>query len=172
MTCVETIETDKGRSPSNEVASAGSATKVAAATIDPAAQTVVKVTEGYRIDGQPILYATADKTALVVDARWFSELTVADPTRMAAGESVTVGKLGGKMAGRELLKFLLAAEIIRSYWHTNATLCVERERDDGGGGGYQATVSGVHTYYTNERVDKSFGFTFSLAPDGTISVAR
>ena len=133
----------------------------------------MRAVEAYRVDGTPILWFAPDKTAAVVNAAVFSDLTVADPTRMARGETAEVGILAasarGKIAGRDVAKFLIHAGAIRTYWHVGSVVCLEAEGNRAGG--YEATFAGVHTYFTHGERHGQFRFTLRLAPDGAIAVA-
>jgi hypothetical protein len=159
--CLETYHIERGRAPLGEAPA-----RIAAATIDPARQTPVA---GHDLDGRPALWLSPDKTQLVVDDRLFTDLAIADSTRLAAGQSAVVGKARAKLPGRALLRFLLEAEIIRTYWHVEATVCLERERD--AGGGYEADLGGVHVYFTNQRNERRFAFTLRVSPDGEIAIS-
>lgn len=176
--CIEEVTVDHGNSVLQEQRRLGGPaldfpTRFASANVQRGASTPVRAVEGYRVDGTPILWFTPDKTAAVVSAAVFSDLTVADPTRMAPGDTATVGILAasarGKIAGRDVATFLIHAGAVRTYWHVGSVVCLEAE--ESAAGGYEATFSGVHTYFTDGEHHGRFRFTLRLAPDGTISVA-
>jgi hypothetical protein len=145
--------------------------RYAAATIDRAAQVPVEVVKAYQLDGVPLLWFDAGKTAAVVDAAVLSDLVVADATRMRAGEQAAIGRLTpaalGKLAPRELVKFLIAARVVATYVHIGSELClVEEQQDDAG---YRARFTGSHTYFTNEENVDPLAFEVRIDAAGVIT---
>ena len=148
-------------------------TRFAAASVDHATFVPVEAVRGFEVAASPVLFFTPDRRSAVVDERFFSDLTVADPTRMRTGDSATVGtvRAGAREAlgGRGVLRLLIAAGVIRVYWHVEAEVCVSSEAV-APDGGYEAAVSGTHVYFTNDRNEDGFAFTFRVAPGGAITV--
>jgi len=140
--------------------------------IDPDSFVPVEAVEGYRIGGTPLLWFNADKTAVVVNAAVLSELVVADATRMRAGDRAVVGQLTelgrGKIAGIELVKFLIRARAIATYVHMGSELCLTAESETAAG--YAAHFTGEHTFFTDQKHTESFAFDVSIANDGVITV--
>ncbi len=143
-----------------------------AAYLDPAAQVPVEAVKSYQIGGTPLLWHTADKAGVVVNAAVLSDLVVGDATRMRAGESATIGQLTelglGKMPGRELVTFLIRARAIATYVHIGSELCLVEEHDDGGS--YTARFTGEHTYFTNEQNVEPLAFVVTIDPAGVITL--
>jgi hypothetical protein len=179
-TCLDRFTVEHSRSVLSEQRSTGPGwddfpTRFAAAVVDPATFLPVKAVADYRVNGQPILFFTPDRRAAVVDARLFSDLVVADPTRMRAGETASVGAAmpaaRQALTGREIARFLILAGVVRVYWHVEAEVCLETETTKHDGA-YEAAFSGTHTYFTNQRHEGHFAFTMKLAPDGNITVVN
>lgn len=175
--CLEQLTVDHGRSVLTEQRSLGPAAfdfqqRFAAADIDRDTQIPVAATAAYQIGQTPLLWWNAARTEAVVNAAVLSDLTVVDATRLSAGSAETVGQLSelgvGHIAGRDLVKFLIAARIVATYVHIGAELCIVDERD--GADGYLARITGQHTYFTNARHVEPLAFTITVAADGTIAV--
>lgn len=132
----------------------------------------VRAVERFRVDGRPLFFFRPDGSAVVVDATRASDLTVADATRLGAGQEVRVGRLApatvAALGPREAVKLLLQAEAVRTYWHLEADLRLVAERE--GPGGYEVDVDGEHVYYTNQRNEAALSFTVRVADDGTVTV--
>lgn len=148
-------------------------TSFTSAVIDPAAQRPVKLTERFQVDGRPLLWYSADQSALVVDASVFSDLLVVDATNLRIGEQVTVGLLlpaaRGKIGGRELTRFLLESRAIATWVHLGAELCLRGEETTPEGV-YHARYTGEHTFFTNEKNVRPLKFDVRIDPEGDIVV--
>ncbi len=175
--CLEQLTVDHARSVLTEQRSLGPAAfdfqaRFAAAYIDPDAQIPVAATAAYEIGKTPLLWWNAARTEAVVNAAVLSDLAVVDATRLAAGTTEAVGRLSelgvGRIAGRDLLKFLIAARVIATYAHIGAELCIVDEH--GGPDGYSARVTGHHTYFTNAKHVEPLAFTMTVGADGAIAV--
>lgn len=175
--CLEQLTVDHGRSVLTEQRSLGPAAfdfqqRFAAADIDRDTQIPVAATAAFQIGQTPLLWWNAARTEAVVNAAVLSELRVIDATNLAAGSTEAVGQLSelgvGHIAGRDLVKFLIAARVIATYVHIGAELCIVDEHD--GPAGYQATVTGQHTYFTNAKHVEPLAFTVTIDPAGVIAV--
>ena len=176
--CLDRFTVEHARSVLSEQRSIGPGwddfpTRFAASTVDPTTFLPVKAVAEYRVSGQPVLYFTPDRRAAVVDSRYFSDLAVADPTRMRPGEMAMIGAVREtarrEMGGRALAKLLVLAGVVRVYWHVEADVCLETETASQDGA-YEAVISGTHTYFTNERNEGHFAFLLRIAPDGAITL--
>lgn len=175
--CLDELRLDRDRSVLAEQRSVGPraddfAERYAAEEIDPDRYAPVKVVERYRIGDTPLLWFTPDRTRAVVDAAALSELAVADPTRMTPGDEAEVGRLTdralGQIPDRTLVRFLLEARAIATYWHTGAELCLVSE--EASGEGYRARFRGEHTYFTSTENREPLAFEVEISPDGRILV--
>jgi hypothetical protein len=175
--CLEQLTVDHGRSVLTEQRSLGPAAfdfqqRFAAADIDRDTQIPVAATAAFQIGQTPLLWWNAARTEAVVNAAVLSELRVVDATNLAAGSTEAVGQLSelgvGHIAGRDLVKFLIAARVIATYVHIGAELCIVDEHD--GPAGYQATVTGQHTYFTNAKHVEPLAFTVTIDAAGVIAV--
>lgn len=141
--------------------------------IDPAAQAPVRATERFQVDGRPLLWYSADKSEVVVDAAVLSDLTVVDATNLRVGEQAKVGLLlpsaQGKLGGRELTRFLLESRAIATWVHLGADLCLRGEETTPEGA-YYARFTGEHTFFTNEKNVRPLKFDVRVEPGGEILV--
>jgi len=136
---------------------------------DPATWQPVRAVERFQVGGTPLLWFTPDNGRVVVHAGHLSPLTAADPTRMSAGTSTTIGQLRtpGALPPRDLVELLVRSQVILTYWHIGATLCLVEEVAEPA---YRARFEAVHEYYTNEENHDAYGFTFVLEADGRMRV--
>jgi hypothetical protein len=98
------------------------------------------------------------ENTLCVNQAFFSGLVAVDVTRM--GEPHTVGRLKPelvrKMNYKQILMFLLKAEIIQTYVHLYADVYLMKEEEYGDN--YEARFNAVHHYCTNECIDAPYSF--------------
>ena len=176
--CLAEFEIGRHRSVLEEQRSLGGdapdfAERYPAEYIDPDTYVPVKAVERYQIGKTPLLWFRPKKDLAVVNAAVLSDLAVADPLSMAAGESAVVGTLGelgrGKISGRALLEFLLYSRAIATYVHIGSEVCLVEE--DESEGSYTASVRGEHTFFTSRENVVPFAFRFEISRDGEISVA-
>jgi len=174
--CLERITLDRDSSVLSEHRRVGSgaddfAERYAAEYIDPETYLPVSAVAHYTIGGSPLMWFNPARTAVVVNAAVLSELTVVEAMRMEPGTTQRVGRLTelgmGKIAGRELTKFLLDARAIATYVHLGSTLCLVEERESNGG--YEARFTGEHTYFTNEKQTEPLAFSVTI-DSGVIEV--
>lgn len=71
------------------------------------------------------------------------------------------------MPPEALVELLLRARIIATYVHLGSE--VTRERSTTHDGRFLGHYTGVHTYFTNEKVEQPFAFEVEI-DDGTIAV--
>ncbi len=132
----------------------------------------VEVTRKFATENQPWLVFSDDRNTAGVDQRWFGDLSAVDVNRVQAKEQKTIGTLtpeGMKIPGEQLLEFLVTAEIVRTRWHVESTVCLERASTEQGT--FTAKVSGEHVYFTNERNKDPFVFTFWIHPTGEMGIS-
>jgi len=174
---LEVFSLDHGRSVLSEHRGLGCAVRDFAeaypAEVITAAHAPVRAVERFRVADRPLFWFRPDSSAVVVDAAHATDLSVADATRLAPdAPEVRVGHFtpdaAAALGPRELVKLLLFAEAIRTYWHTDAELRLEAERREAGA--YEADFAGVHRYYTNERNEAPLAFTVRVAQDGAVTV--
>jgi len=65
-----------------------------------------------------------------------------------------------KLAPSASVLFLLQAQIIETYWHLEAELCMVSEEDKPES--YRAQFRGVHRYCTNSCEEDAFAFTVHI----------
>lgn len=96
---------------------------------------------------------------LCVNATCFSDLVMVDATRLQDRHIVGEVKpeLMQKINYRQLITFLLKTEIIQSYWHLSADICLKKESEYAEF--YEAEYTAVHHYCTNECIDQPYMFT-------------
>ena len=99
-----------------------------------------------------------------ISERYFSGLRRGDATRLGKGIEHQIGTfrdLSFKRLGpRQLVLFLLQAQIIETYWHLEAELCMVSEEDKPES--YRAQFHGVHRYCTNSCEEDAFAFTVNI----------
>lgn len=100
----------------------------------------------------------------LADRTLFSALATVDATKF--GDTAvqilgTVTKEGiASLGNRELLRTLIGAEIITTYWHIGAELCLFEE--DNTDARYRAHIRGTHEYFTSERNVDTYTFWFEI----------
>lgn len=158
--CIETITVLHSASPLSDMRKLGLPADdfpgaFAAAPVDKARMRPLGSFDGLLwVDGQRV----------VADAALVSDLTVVDATRLRTGERAVVGKLVGLRGVRALI----AAGVIRTYWHVESTVCLETisEKD----GVWEGQYSGSHVYFTNSKNVGKFAFAVRVEKDGTVAV--
>jgi hypothetical protein len=128
----------------------------------------------YQINSEVLLGKDKVNKRVVINNRFFSTLEKADATRLPAGSAKSVGKYLDTsfllLSPGQIVKFLLDAQIITTYWHLESELCLIGEKD--GKDEYAATFTGVHRYCTNQCKSDSLKFTVTIDRNtGNISVA-
>jgi hypothetical protein len=128
----------------------------------------------YQIHSENLLGKDKLKKKIVINSKYFSDLEKADATRIPAGVTKTVGRFLDtsfiSVSPPRLVRFLLDAQIITTYWHLESELCLIGEKDEKDG--YSAVFIGVHRYCTNRCETQRLNFTVRIDRDtGKISVA-
>lgn len=106
----------------------------------------------YLYRGKPLLAIDRKRRKVFVNGEVFGKVHRPDATRLAAGESVTIGILRKPQAFADmavLAEFLLRAQIVRTYAHLRAELTQTAQRETSAT--YLAEYQGLHEYYTNAR---------------------
>ncbi|MFH0798714.1 MAG: hypothetical protein V2A66_00875 [Pseudomonadota bacterium] len=132
---------------------------------------VMKGLEKYRTGGEPLLAVDKERRVAVVNARYFSQLKRIDATSAMPGPGQLIGKVlrPGAIAPEKLAHFLLESQVIETYRHLEADLCLQREEKKEGV--YTAFFSGVHKYCTNECHETPFKFFIRIdGKSGEMSV--
>ena len=133
--------------------------------------TPVDAVRDVTFDGAPLLWFTPAVDAVVVDARWLSDVTVADATRLG-DRVVHVATLTPEARGRMDVvgwtDWLIRGGGVLTFVHLEATLQLDGVRADGED--EIALVSGTHLYYTNERNEVRYAFEVRLRRDGRLEV--
>lgn len=127
----------------------------------------------YRINSEMLLGRDKINKRLVINNRYFSTLEKADATRLPAGTVKSVGKYLDTafllLSPRQIVRLLLDAQIITTYWHLEAELCLTGEKD--GKDAYVASFTGVHRYCTNRCQTDRLAFTVTIDRNtGNISI--
>ena len=99
-----------------------------------------------------------------INERYFSDLRRGDATRLGKGIEHPIGNFRDlsfkRLSPRQLVLFLLQAQIIETYWHLEAELCMVSEEDKAES--YRAQFRGVHRYCTNRCEEDAFAFTVHI----------
>jgi hypothetical protein len=127
----------------------------------------------YVSDGEPLLAIDRKARRVVVNERCFGDVQRPDATRLRQGERAAVGVVkcaGLRKKPRELVRFLIESELVKTYVHTEANLRIVDEKTEGTR--YRARCKGSHVFYTNERNESPLDFTVEIdSGSGAISVA-
>lgn len=120
----------------------------------------------------PLLAIDRAQRRVVVSAAHLSAVERVDAPRLAPGERRTVTTLRGaalKARPRDLVLFLLDAQLVQTFWHLEADLCLRDERDTPAR--YAVRVEGMHRYCTNRCHDEPLAFTVEVnRVDGTVAL--
>jgi hypothetical protein len=126
----------------------------------------------FSVEQRPLLWFSPDRTEAHVDAAWLSDLTVVDVPRLAVGEVVVLGSAGPELrattAPRQIVDFLLHADVLRTYWHVGSELCLTTEETLDGA--YRALFRGEHVYFTSEENRVPLAFAVAIGADGVLTV--
>lgn len=166
-TCIKTWHIERHNNPwsglTNDAAAEEATYTVRAVTDRPAGKN--RLTQPPGIDANDfVLFRVDESKAVVVNARYFTDLTRQDVTGRPLRSGGLIGAAKPAALARwrpaELMGLLLEQQIILTYAHIEADVCLTRESSQNGL--YSAIVTGDHTYYTNSRNVSSFKFEFSL----------
>jgi hypothetical protein len=184
--CVARFTLEHEHAPATEPRERGAAPEGAqdrfpAAVIDPERQPPVAAAASLRLEGRPIAWWSPTLDAIVLDGAAFAPLRRADATA-AGGERQVVGRVVPRarraLGDRTVLELLLRIEVIRTYWHVGADLCLAHESTSQGT--YHAELEGVHRYVVaasdrgrarRERtVDAPIALVVEIDAEGVVSV--
>lgn len=125
----------------------------------------------FAINDQPLLFHSADRTQTLVDSRYFSELIRVDA--ISADNEVNIGTAKPELLSQwtpgEIIRFLLESEIIKTYVHLDAELCLIEVTDNEQV--YEERYNAIHSFCTNKCQEEAYQFTVWLEkPTGMLSV--
>ncbi|MBP1711763.1 MAG: hypothetical protein H6Q49_1965 [Deltaproteobacteria bacterium] len=128
----------------------------------------------YQINSESLLGKDKVGKKIVINSRYFSALEKVDATRIPSGTVKPVGRFLDtsflSLSPRQLVRFLLDAQIITTYWHLESELCMTGEKDEKDG--YTAVFTGVHRYCTNRCETERLNFAVRIdRVTGEISVS-
>lgn len=157
--CLATYQIDRGSSPWRGFTSSAEE-EAAGRTVEALAFPA----EGYEpVPGMPAVARSEGKRRVAVDAALFSTLHRADATRSREAP-VSIGRCTERalrsMSPREMAGFLIASQIVITYWHVESSLCLFGETDDGTW--YTASFRGSHVYFTNKRNEEPLSFRIRI----------
>ncbi|OQA29933.1 MAG: hypothetical protein BWY57_03138 [Betaproteobacteria bacterium ADurb.Bin341] len=116
-------------------------------------------------DQKNILLAKNDQSKTVqINQNYFSDLRRGDATRLAKNAEHAIGTFRDlafkRLSPAKLVEFLLLAQIVETYWHLEADLCLtgEEDKDDS----YRADFRGMHRYCTNRCEEEAFAFSIRI----------
>lgn len=123
------------------------------------------------IFGEPLLWQKKDKTAALINERYFSDFTIVDLTSL--NEQITVGKVELELLrewpANKITKFLLSTCLLRTFIHTHSELrLIELVQ----GGIHRERYEACHFMYTNVEVRTKYRFQLTIdTQSGAIDVA-
>ena len=119
--------------------------------------------EKYSVNGVIIIGRSEKLRRVAVEVSLFSDLSRADATRPVQGRF----KIGtyrdlpfAVLKPRQIAEFLIESQIINTFWHVEADLCLVAEEDSADS--YRAHFKGKHIYFTNERNEEPLDFTIII----------
>lgn len=118
----------------------------------------------YKLE-QSVAWVDEKGARIIVDKKLFSDLNVVDATSIGTKNSsepvgVAMQLPLNEWGGREIVFFLIESQIIETYWHTGATMCLTREENTEDK--YVAHFDAMHTYFTNEENVEHYTFSVSI----------
>lgn len=162
VAAVQQISVDRGQSPWQGYTSSAEeearGRSIAAVALLPKMERPAHL-ERFAVGGEALLAIDREGRRVVVNARYFSNLERVDGTRLGKGDRHILGKVVDaalRARGRELVTFLLSAELIQTYAHIGSKLNLTEEKD--APGSYVVRVTGTHVYFTNRRNEGSLDF--------------
>lgn len=167
-TCIESWHVERHDNPWSGLTSTAEAearaNHIRSLAVKVGEKNLIRPIAGLAPTNEIILLRAPDAIEVAVNKKYFSDLTRQDVTRglfRQAGLIGTATPLALKaFTPRQILTLLLQYQIIMTYAHIEADLCLISEQAQNGQ--YSATLTGEHTYYTNSRNVSSFAFDFTL----------
>ncbi|HEY3449603.1 MAG TPA: hypothetical protein VGK67_24835 [Myxococcales bacterium] len=161
--CLAELAIDRGQSPWQGYTSSAeeeASGKHVAAVADLSKLERVPHLAKYDLAGKPLLAIDRERRRVVVSGEHFGDLERADGTRSGVTRMGTVHSAALKARPRELVLFLVEAQLVQTYWHLEAKVCLDSEED--GAKQYRARLSGTHLYFTSRRNEKPLSFQVTL----------
>lgn len=122
--------------------------------------------------GSPFLWYDANKSAVLLDDRYFTDFTTVDATNVSA-EPIVITTVSPEiytvMTPRELVIALIETHLIRTYAQLEADVCLTAQEETKAGANV-FHFSAVHRYCTNDCYEKEYSFRVIIAATGKISV--
>lgn len=119
--------------------------------------------EDYRINGEAIAWADNAGKRIVINNLYFDDLQFRDATTLRP-EPLDIGKVKPTLLSiwpsRTLTSFLLETQMIDTYWHIGATVCLAEEQETSEM--YTARFKASHEYFTNERNVENYNFAIRV----------
>lgn len=118
----------------------------------------------YTINDKTVAWVDNKNLEIVFDKTYFKELILRDATSVGnTYPGVIHTKLLDEWGGRKIANFLLESQVINTYWHMGAVLCLAEEDDNELE--YVATYQGTHEYFTNERNVEELNFKITISKE-------
>jgi hypothetical protein len=178
-TCIESWHVERDDNPWSGLTSTAEAEtrtyRVRSTAVKSDEKNLIKPIKGLVPANEIILLRAPDSVEVTVNKKYFGDLTRQDATRAAFTQGGLIGTATPHslkiFTPRQILALLLQYQVILTYAHIEADICLTREQTQNGL--YSAALTGEHTYYTNSRNVSSFGFEFTLnEKTGEMRVAR
>ncbi|MCX7024456.1 MAG: hypothetical protein NT080_07540 [Spirochaetes bacterium] len=116
-----------------------------------------------RLTGGLLLARSEERREVGANAAFFSDLARVDATRpstLPAFIGRWTAPFTASMTPRKLAEFLIASQLVITYWHVSSSLRLVDEWDDGRK--YRAEFEGEHIYFTSERHVSGIAFAMAL----------
>ncbi len=167
-TCIESWHVERDDNPWSGLTSTAEAEartyRVRSAAVNGDEKNLIKAIEALVPANEIILLRTPNAVEVTINKKYFGDLTRQDATRGTFTEGGLIGTATPHtlkiFTPRQILALLLQYQVILTYAHIEADICLIREQTQNGL--YSAALTGEHTFYTNSRNVSSFGFEFVL----------
>lgn len=126
--------------------------------------------DDFTVNGEPVMWLSPDYSNAFVNSSFFTDLQRVDLTSLS-GE-IAVGKatplLMESWTPREVIVFLLESEVLMSFLHLDADVCISDEGQDDHSLVFE--LRGTHRFCTNECQELSYALLLRIDEDGMIGV--
>jgi hypothetical protein len=128
--------------------------------------------ENEKINNALLVWHSDDGKQAFVNAEFFSDVNRIHLTRLDSRREVGIAKaaLLAEWNAKRIFQFLIRSNILSSYIHTDAELCLTDVDDNEET--YEERYDAVHSYYTNQKNQDDYQFLIQIdKKTGLISVA-
>lgn len=174
--CLATWQVDRGENPwwglTSSAEAETRANTVAATRIGNRQANEIRILPGLEKWGE-VLLRSPKGTSVQVNSQWFGNLTRYDVTRELAKRAdvgIATPFTLSRFSPAEIAEVLVRYQLLRTYVHLEATVCLENVTRRGDTTDLQ--ISGSHIYYTSKKHKQGFAFVLRINHEsGMINVS-